>query len=347
MDRLRSVSMETKVLMANTLVIIIGAIAGTLLSVWVTEHHGADSGRWLMLPFATSGVLVGMAINHRLLRAAFSPIRELERVAQAVRAGDYSARVQPGRFPDPQLDAFAQSFNQTLSVVEEDRSRIRQLANRITSIQEEERKRVARDLHDDTAQVLFGQLLRVTGMRANAPASAQDSLASMEDALQASIESVRQMATELRPPALDDLGLREALDGLCQRSSDRMGVPVIFTAQGKSGRVPGDARLVLYRLAQEALTNAFKHARATEITVHLDVGTDQVTLAIRDNGRGFDVRDVRTDTSRGLGLGLFGMRERVDLVDGTLVIDGNQNPGTLIQARIPMDGAVRAPRANH
>jgi signal transduction histidine kinase len=155
----------------------------------------------------------------------------------------------------------------------------------------------------------------------------------------AAIEGVRRMAVELRPPALDDLGLPAALGDLAQRFGEQLGIPVDYQAHGLRGRLPAEIELVLYRVAQEALTNVAKHASAGRVWIDLDRGFDDVILSVRDDGRGFDPGSRPASDERGLGLGLFGMEERLALVSGTFKIWPRNGSGTEIFAFIPLPPA--------
>ncbi len=325
-----------KVLIANALVVAFGAIAGT----WVTQEtvSRSDNQRAVLLivTFVLIGVVLSLAVNYLVLRAAFQPVSNLERAAIAVRRGDFSVRVEASAFTDPQFAQFAATFNATLDEIAADREQLRQLASQVIRAQEQERKRIARELHDDTAQVLFAQLLRLTALKASTSAEVRDTAESLEEMTVDAIESVRRMAVELRPPALDDLGLLAALGDLAQRFGDQRGVDVDYQARGSRGRLPAEVELVLYRVAQEAMTNIAKHAGASKVWIDLDRGSEDVTLSVRDDGRGFEPAIARASDDKGLGLGLFGMEERVALLGGSFNVWPRQGGGTEIFAFLPL-----------
>lgn len=325
-----------KVLIANALVVAFGAIAGT----WVTQQtvsRGTDQRAVLLtVVFVLIGVVLSLAVNYLVLQAAFQPVSNLERAALAVRRGDFSVRVEPSAFTDPQFAEFATTFNATLDEIATDRDQLRQLASQVIRAQEQERKRIARELHDDTAQILFAQLLRLTALKSSTSPEVRETAASLEEMTVEAIEGVRRMAVELRPPALDDLGLLAALGDLAQRFGDQRGLEVDYQARGSRGRLPAEVELVLYRVAQEAMTNVAKHANATRVWIDLDRGTDDVTLSVRDDGGGFDPTVARASDDRGLGFGLFGMEERVALIGGSFKIWPRRGGGTEIFAFVPL-----------
>lgn len=338
-----------KVLIANALIVALGAIAGT----WITQEIVANShdvrSATLTVIFVLIGIALSLTVNYLVLQAAFEPVANLERAAIAVRGGDFSVRVESSAFADPQFAEFAATFNATLDEIAADRDQLRHLASQVIRAQEQERKRIARELHDDTAQVLFAQLLRITAFKSSGSPEVRAIAEGLEETTVEAIEGVRRMAVELRPPALDDLGLLAALGDLAQRFMDQRGIDVDYEARGSRGRLPAEVELVLYRVAQEAMTNIAKHSGATRVWIDLDRDADDVALSVRDNGRGFDPAIARESDERGLGLGLFGMEERVSLVGGSFSIWPRQGGGAEIFAFIPLSahGTRRAdPRAD-
>lgn len=337
-ERMLSVPIFYKVLVANMMIVLVGAVAGTYVTArLVTSPHNAPNP-WLILAFVAAGFVLSAVVNVVVLRAAFQPLDSLERVAEAVRRGDLSARAEPITFGDPQLARLAETFNDTLGRLERDQEQLRLLTIKVIGAQEDERKRIARELHDDTAQILFAQLLRIAAMKTSGPETTPTQVDQLEEMTVEAIEAVRRLALELRPPALDDLGLREALEGLTQRYSEQMGIPIAFHTAGFRERLDPAVELVLYRVAQEALTNVAKHARARSASVVIDRRNGQVCLTVEDDGIGFDNGMSAGHEHRGLGLGLFGMEERVMLVGGTLRISRvSPGGGTSIRAVIPLD----------
>ncbi len=331
-----------KVLIANATIVIIGAIVGTIVTWQFSRDHGAITLPSLILGFVVIGFPVSVIVNYFVLRAAFRPIEILQRTASAVRLGDMTARTESTTFTDPQIRHLSETFNATLDEVARDRREIQSLASQVIHAQEEERKRLARELHDDTAQLLFAQLLTITTVRASASGATLRLTEELERMTVQSLESVRRLALELRPPALDDLGLFDALAELCQRFSDQLAIPVGFEHRGSRSRVPTEVELVVYRVAQEALTNIAKHANARHAWVQFDRTETEITISIRDDGKGIDPLVPRRPDDQGLGLGLFGMEERVALAGGSFRIWRRGTHGTEVFALIPLLGATPA-----
>jgi two-component system sensor histidine kinase UhpB len=340
-QRIFGIPLLYKVLLANGIIVVLGATVGTLITVRSVNGGNDPAEYWLIAIFAIAGTVLSLVVNYLVLRAALQPIDRLTEVAERVRTGDFTRRVRPSRFPDPQLARLGTSFNETLDELAADRHQLRQLTTQVINAQEDERKRIARELHDDTAQVLFAQLLGITALRASDNDQVRAAAESMAESTVDAIEGVRRLALELRPPALDDLGLWAALGELAQRFDEKYGLEVGYAWHGPRERLPADLELVLYRIAQEAMTNVIKHARATRATIEVERRSGEVVLTVSDNGRGFEPTRPAVRDERELGLGIFGMVERTALVGGGLRIEPVDPHGVAIVAIIPLAHAVR------
>lgn len=332
----RSVPLFYRVLFANVAIVVFGAVVGTYVTATTLLDRDLPSRFDLMLLFGAIGVVLSAVVNYVVLRAAFEPLDSLERLGEAVRSGDLSARASSTGFTEPQLTRLVDTFNATLDELEHNQRRLRELVTQVIEAQEGERRRIARELHDDTAQILFAQLLNITALKDSPISEVKAVAARLEPMTVDAIEGVRRLALELRPPALDDLGVREAIGDLTQRLAENSGIRVDFDDRLSRERLSPEIELVLYRVAQEALTNVIKHARATSVVVLLVREPGSVVLEIEDNGRGFDPELVTRRDERGLGLGLFGMEERAALVGGTLLFSGLQPQGTSVHLAIPL-----------
>lgn len=325
-----------KVLLANALIVVMGATLGTLITARIVHDQNETASLLLIGAFALVGIVLSLTVNFVVLQAAFQPLDRLAEVAEVIKSGDFSKRVRPSLFSDPQLARLASSFNETLDELGKDRDQLRELTSQIIHAQEDERKRIARELHDDTAQVLFAQLLRLAALKSSEDHILRDAAEMLEASTVEAIEGVRRLALELRPPALDDLGLREALADLAQRYGEQGGIEVNYQWHGHRGRLPHELELVLYRIAQEAMTNVAKHSGADRAEIILDRDVDKVVLRVTDNGRGFDPAAVTSRDERGLGLGIFGMVERTTLVGGSLHLEHTSPTGVTVVAVVPL-----------
>ena len=215
---------------------------------------------------------------------------------------------------------------------------------RLVEAQEAERCRVARELHDQFGQGLAALNLGLKGLaeQLSAQSRLQPRLTQMFDTVGNMLRDVHSLVWKLRPPALDDLGLATALERYTVEWSKLNGIPVSFHNQGlDQRRLPSQIETTLYRIAQEALTNVFKHAQARNVSVVLEFHASQAALIIEDDGRGFPVETILKQTPGAQGhLGLVGMRERAILAGGTFNIESNLRSGTTVFVRIPIPAAA-------
>lgn len=323
--------MRSRVLVANSLVVAVGAVVGAWLTIEIVHRHLEERFFPIGFGFALAGTLVTLVVNRRVLRTAFAPLTLLERAAEAVSQGDAEARAPVDAISDPQIAHLAETFNTTLDDLAADRARVRELAAQTLRAQEDERKRIARELHDETAQILFAQLMQLTAFREQATGETAVLAERLEAMTAEALEGVRRVALELRPPALDDLGVDAALADLAQRFGDQRGITVAYDWRGGRGRLSATVELALYRVAQEALANVARHSGATAARLTVERDPHEVRLTVVDTGIGFDI----TNDAAGR-LGIFGMRERIVLVGGAFDVRSTLGRGTTVIARIPI-----------
>ncbi len=208
--------------------------------------------------------------------------------------------------------------------------RLQSLSRRLLSVQEEERRALARELHDEIGQQLAALKLNLTALlRAAGPAPDPRRITDCIEIADLTIERIRDTALNLRPSVLDDLGLTSALHWYARRQAQRAGCRIEVRAAVPP--LPGDFETSLFRIAQEAVNNAIRHGHAQNIDIALDMVEDATRLAIGDDGSGFDT------AAHGGGMGLLGMRERAELLGGRLAVESHPGSGTRICAEIPLD----------
>jgi signal transduction histidine kinase len=206
----------------------------------------------------------------------------------------------------------------------------RDALRRVVSAQELERKRLARELHDETGQALTSMLLGLKTMEeAKSEADVRAAAAALRELVVGTLQDVRRLAVELRPKALDDFGLQAALERLSETFAEQTGIALEVEAR-LAGRLPSEVETALYRIVQEALTNVVKHAHAQRVSIVLMRKDGSVAALIEDDGRGIE------PGSDGGGLGLVGMRERVSLLGGRLTVESAAERGTSVVAEIPL-----------
>src|SRR5919109_293254 len=233
------------------------------------------------------------------------------------------------RFADEDL-RLAETFAPRVATAVDLSERVaRDALRRVVAAQELERRRLARELHDETGQALTSILL---GLRAREAArkDVREPIEELRELVVATLQDVRRLAVELRPKALDDFGLVPALERLVDSFREQTGMTVDVEARLGPERLPPEVETALYRITQEALTNVVKHARARRVSIVLTRRNGAVTAVIEDDGRGFE------ETRDGEGLGLLGMRERLELINGKLTVESSHGAGTSIVAEVPV-----------
>jgi len=321
-----------KVLIANSLIIFVGATGGTWLATNLNKLPYVTP--MSLFTFIASGWLISVALNFVLLQIAFRPLTDLAKVMDRVQAGEHMLRA-PLTGLDPQADQLARTFNMVLEALDES-SRLR--ASQIINAQEQERKRIARELHDETSQVLTSLLISLAVLEKSiATQEARDRIADTRRLAHQTLRAIRNLSIDLRPSALDDLGLLPALRWYVKEYQQKCSIEVEFLATGFKDRLPAEMETALYRIVQESLTNTARHANARKVRVTLKEDAEAVYATITDDGRGFDVEAVLKTPAQelGLGLGLAGMHERAVLLDGSLTIKSSPGHGTTVTVHIP------------
>jgi signal transduction histidine kinase len=318
---------------------LLGKLAGANLLIVVAALIGVAAERRMPVPGSVVSILgvtlaLSLSVNLVLVYVALRPLSDLEQAAARVSAGDLEARVAPSILADRDMARVGTTLNALLDRLTEDRARARQLAAQVISAQDEERARVARELHDSTAQILTAVMLQLGAAAREStsePLSAR--IATLRELAAEALEEVRSMSHTMHPRVLDDLGLAAALQWLARQTRAQEPLDVRVVVDDGGPLIPADRASVLYRVAQEALRNAARHADARNVEVRLRCERLAATLEVSDDGKGFDVRLAE---ERRPGMGLFSMRERVALVDGRLVVTSSAGRGTRVTATVPL-----------
>lgn len=254
--------------------------------------------------------------NHELAAINFALKQEIEERKRTVEALRQSK------------DHYRVLFNEA-RVMQEN---LRHLSNRMLSVQEEERKRISRELHDEVGQALTAANVQLAVIR-KSPEQAAEKIAAAQELLEQTMGAVHGFARELRPAMLDDLGLAPALRSYIHAFSQRTGLAVRLTAIPLVENLGSEEKMVLYRVVQEGLTNVARHAQATRVEVTLRKMRAALRMEITDDGKAFSVAEQEHNPQR---LGLLGMQERVRLVNGTFHIDSRPGKGTTLRVDLPL-----------
>jgi two-component system sensor histidine kinase UhpB len=330
-------SLFEKVILVNSVMLIGEAVVG----LWVTSHNLESHHYLIDTSFIILATLLTLLTNIFLLRLSFRPLFGVLSTIRAISAGSTQARA-PLSSSDSEINELGQAFNTMLDRLEEAR---RERTALILQAQEDERRRIALELHDETGQNLTALLIHAELLHQNLhilPDSAvtEDTRTHIDEGLQQltkltqqTLENIRVLAQQLRPSVLDDLGLLAAFRWLVADSTERLHITVALHIEGMKEderTLPPDYETALFRIAQESLTNIARHAQTQHATLTLKQEARHITLYIQDRGCGYNPEQPHKS------MGLFGMRERATMLGGTLTIDTHPGQGTTVKAILPL-----------
>lgn len=325
-------SLFMKVLVANAAIVLVGSTTAVLFvnRVW----HGERPAPFQEALFVVVGLVISLVVNFAILRVAFRPLFTLESTLDRVRRGDFSARV-PDVEGDPALTRLSETTNLVLDRLSEHRQ---SLAAQILRAQEAERKRIARELHDETSQALTSVLFNLEAVEQQLPHGSEElsrRLDLTKEIARRTLDETRRLMFDLRPLVLDDLGLVPALRWFLSQRVQPMGLQVDLQVSGFDTRLPEELETALFRILQEAVSNVVKHAKAKNLSITLTHAPGQVIGVVQDDGVGFHPVHVAGKADRDRGLGLFGMHERAALVGGSVQIESAPGRGTKMRVTVP------------
>jgi two-component system, NarL family, sensor histidine kinase UhpB len=277
------------------------------------------------------GLVAMLGLNLALLRRAFAPLDRLKRFMRNVDPLAPGGRV-PVANADTELAQLTEAFNEMIERLETER---RESARRTLAAQESERARIARDLHDEVGQTFTAAMLQLQQLADKPPDDARDAAELARQEVRSGLEELRRVAQRLRPEALDDLGLVSALTALTVDLGRRTGLRIVRRIEAELPTLSAEEEVVVYRIAQEALTNVVRHAGATRASLTLRADADGLRLTVTDDGDGFEGRLVTS------GSGIRGMRERAVLIGALLDVRPANGVGTAVHLTVPHRGGVR------
>ncbi len=331
MDRIKRRPLFQKVVIVNTVLLAVGSVLGYYVE--QTYFEGGEVG--FIALFLISGLGLCILINYLMVKIAFRPLDDVSDAMKAIRAGHRGIRV-PEVTDDPQIEELSKSLNSMLNTMDMQRKKA---AASVIKAQEEERKRIARELHDETSQSLTGLVIGIRMVQEIVPKTMPDiieRLDNINDLAHATLNEVHTMAVRLRPSVLDDLGLAAALRSYVKEFTDNTGILVEMQLLAMGSRLAPELETVLYRVVQEALTNVARHSGANKCRVTLRRKENSIKGVVEDNGHGFDSQKVMLSDEKGRGLGLHGMKERIELVGGSLEFDSRPNQGATVFIEVPL-----------
>ncbi len=275
------------------------------------------------------GLVALLVVNVLLLRRALAPLQELSDQMQRIDLRDSTRRLSAHEAYGPALTGFVKTFNAMVDRLAEER---RAGARAALAAQERERLRIGRALHDEAGQTLTAIALEVERAATDGPPAQRERMAAIARQLHTSLDEIRRISRDLRPEALDDLGLINALIALTSRADRQGGVRIERQLATELPPMSTELELVIYRVAQEALTNVLRHSQATRCLVALESREGEVVLRVVDDGVGMEAASMSTET-----IGIEGMRERALLGSGTLDIESRPGQGMEVTLRLPFE----------
>jgi two-component system, NarL family, sensor histidine kinase UhpB len=346
-----NLSLFYKALIANSIIIFIGGGVSILAARNLIEPATMEEATVYIAAAAGISILA----NYLVLRVAFIPLQELRETVDDYLLGNVQVRAQKSLLGAPQVNDLADILNIILdqlqeytSAIEKKNAQLQRLSAQVMTAQEEERKRLSRELHDETGQMLTSLVVGFKMLEsAKDLDEVKERVAELKELTSQTLEEVRKMAYALRPAALDDLGLVPALRGYIKEIELTSTFKVSLETTGLKDRLPPQMETVLYRTIQEALTNIVRHSDAQLADITIRQTKAYVTATISDDGGGFDVEKALRNTGHESGLGLFGMNERATLVGGHLKIASQPGQGTRITVTIPLNGELEHIEQDH
>jgi two-component system sensor histidine kinase UhpB len=316
----RTLPFAWRIFAVNAVILVAAALALAFSPATVSFPIAATEG--IVLAVGLIGILI---VNLVLVQHAFAP---LERLTRLMRSVDLLSPGQRLKVTGPEeVRELGAVFNQMLERLERER---RDSGWTALTTQEAERKRVAQELHDEIGQALTAVMLQIGRLAKRAPDELRDDLAEALETTRTSLDNVRRIARQLRPEALDDLGLVPALNVLATAFGERTGLLIRRRLPENVPEVSPEAELAIFRIAQESLTNAARHANTTRVDLTLDAAKDRITLRVRDYGHG--TLELRR------GSGIRGMRERALLIGADLFLAPARGGGTEVTLTVPVTG---------
>lgn len=320
-----------------------------LIEVVSTYSPGAGDGIFRRAGIFFSEAITPIEKNHRTAREANAHLSRLNESLRQ-RAVDLAAsnrqlkqEIIQRKAVEEALRKSERHYSELLQQSHQMQEQLRHLSHQLLSAQEEERKTISRELHDEIAQTLTGINVQLEPLKAAAALNIKDlqkRITSTQRLVEKSVEIVHKFARELRPSVLDDLGLIPALHSFVKTFSKRTRVGIGLRIFAGVEQLDGAKRTVLYRVAQESLTNVARHAKATHVEMCIEKISDSVHMQIQDNGKSFPVQRT-LHAKKNNRLGLLGMRERVEMVGGRFSIESAPGKGTTIEVQIPFRARAR------
>jgi two-component system, NarL family, sensor histidine kinase UhpB len=329
------ISIFNRVLIGNSFIIIFGAIAGTFF----TRHLALLGDIRLIFLFSFAGILITLFVNYVIIKSALNPLRELSRALEQVSIEQIKISEDLKKYEDKDIHRLVTIVDSMLIRLEKRTSQLQALSEHAIHAQEEERIRIARSLHDETAQTISMLIIHLERIENMIPQDNPDLSRQVIESHKVAtllLENLRKVIWDLRPSILDDLGLVPAIRWYARTNLEESGVQVEVGPGNEAMRLPPHLETLLFRILQEAVSNILRHANASKVFINLRPEDGYVVLEVKDNGRGFDVEKTTGEAVTRKQLGLLGMQERVSLANGAVKVESTPGEGTTLRIDVPL-----------
>ncbi|PWH19424.1 MAG: hypothetical protein DDG59_02870 [Anaerolineae bacterium] len=334
LERFLSLSISQKIIIGNSIIIIFGAIAGTLITRNLT-YRAADP--LLIFLFSSVGTVLSVTINALILRTALKPLYDLKNLVSKLQTNPDTAEVD-FEASDPDIAELASVLKLLVNQIQQRNLELQALSQQAICAQEEERKRIAQSLHDDTGQALSTlvfNLERIENKLSDQAPDLREKLSFCRTLAANTLQELRKIILDLRPSILDDLGLIPAIRWYGRSRLEGAGIRFTLDAPQDSLPLPDWVSTCLFRISQEAINNIVRHSQATQANISLKQELNGISLVIEDNGIGFESNEYQQQALTDGKWGLLGMKERAESIQAILRIHSSAQNGTRITVFVP------------
>lgn len=323
-----------RILVGNSLIILIGAIGGTLITLRFSD---SNLDLWLILLFSVAGVIVSVVFNSLIIRASLSPLYQLRTVMAKIDNEQSENLVRILSDTDPDIYQLATIIDKILVKLAKRTEQLTALSGRLIDIQEDEHVRIARELHDETGQALTMMIIHLERLMEQVPKNEkmEAEIERLQDLATTTLTDLKNIIYGLRPMMLDDLGLVPAIRWYARTSLEKNRIQVDVVEVQELGAIPQDINTAMYRIAQEVINNVNRHANATFLEIMVYQESDGIIMDFKDDGKGFNLDEVNNIALKEKKLGILGIHERAELIGGTVDIETEVGSGTQVRVYIP------------
>ncbi len=336
------ISICNRIVVANTVVI----TAGSLIGAWITYHVlGQGASLLELFLIVLAGISISLVLNLILVKTALLPLREVQKFSSEIKSLSNHHLNLTLTNPDPDTCQLANTVMDLVHQLENNNKRLRLITERAINAQEDERRRIARWLHDDTGQALLSLIINLEYLQKKVPPDHLDLKETIQKATQLSkhtLDELRVIIYGLRPSILDDLGLGPAIRWYARTKLEEAGIVTTIKIPETNLEINPRIRTSLFRIAQEAINNIVRHSQAKNATVTLDIIDEEIYLCIEDDGQGFYVAPSSGEAIRLQHWGLIGIQERVELIGGEYNLTAEPGRGVLLQVYAPLKNGIEA-----